>query len=142
VVGWELYPEGGVDGERMRDFIIQHIHNKHRGKLIVMDNAGSHRKDIVKEVVAKSANTLLYSVPYSPKTNAIEMVFSELKHHLSTGETRTFDELKTTIHHIITQIIPRDHYRNYIRHAYDQKQLEWTKKKSTRERKPPKYKTA
>lgn len=142
VVGWELYPEGGVDGERMRDFIIQHIHNKHRGKLIIMDNAGSHRKDIVKEVVAKSANTLLYSVPYSPKTNAIEMVFSELKHHLSTGDTRTFEELKNTIHHIITHIIPIDHYRNYIRHAYDQKQLEWTKNKSTRERKPPKYKIA
>lgn len=142
VVGWELYPEGGVDAERMQDFILHHIHNKHRGNLIIMDNAGSHRKDIVKDAVTKSGNTLLYSVPYSAKTNAIEMVFSELKHHLSTGDTHTFEELKNAIHHIITHIIPTDHYSNYIRHAYDQKQLEWKKKKSTRERKPPKYKTA
>lgn len=142
VVGWELYPEGGVDAERMRDFILQHIHNKHRNKLIIMDNAGSHRKDIVKEAVAKSGNTLLYSVPYSPKTNAIEMVFSELKHHLSTGDTRTFEELKNAIQRIITHIIPTDHYRNYIHHAYDQKHEEWKKRKSTRERKPPKYKIA
>jgi transposase len=107
-----------------------------------MDNAGSHRKDIVKDAVTKSGNTLLYSVPYSPKTNAIEMVFSELKQHLSTGDTRTFEELKNAIYRIITHDIPIDHYRNYIRHAYDQKQLEWKKRKSTRERKPPKYKTA
>jgi transposase/transposase-like protein len=142
MVGWELYPEGGVDSERMRDFIVQHIHDKHRGKLIIMDNAGAHRKDIVKEAVANSGNTLLYSVPYSPKTNAIEMVFSELKHHLSTGDTRTFEELKKAIHRILTNVIPTDHYRNYIRHAYDQQQIEWKKRKSTRERKPPKYKTA
>lgn len=142
VVGWELYAEGGVDAERMRDFIVRHIHDKYQGKLIIMDNAGAHRKDIVKEAVANSGNTLLYSVPYSPKTNAIEMVFSELKHHLSTGETRSFEELKNAIHRILTHVIPRDHYRNYIRHAYDQQKAEWNKGKSTRERKPPKYKTA
>lgn len=142
VVGWELYPDGGVDGERMCDFIVKHIEHKHRGKLIIMDNAGAHKKDIVKEAVTKSGNTLLYSVPYSPKTDAIEMVFSELKHHLSTGDTRSFDELKTTIQRILTQVIPKKHYRNYIQHAYAQKELEWRKTKSTRERNPPKYKSA
>lgn len=142
VVGWELYPEGGVDGERMRDFVVKHIQHKHRGKLIIMDNAGAHKKDIVKEAVAMSGNILLYSVPYSPKTNAIEMVFSELKHHLSTGDTRSFEELKTAIQRILTQVIPKGHYRNYIQHAYAQKELEWRKRKSTRERNPPKYKSA
>lgn len=56
--------------------------------------------------------------------------------------TLTFDELRNAIHRIITHFLSLEHYRNYIRHAYDQKQLQWKKRKSTRERKPTKYKTA
>ena len=70
------------------------------------------------------------------------MVFSELKHHLSTGDTRSFEELKTAIQRILAHVIPKEHYSNYIQHAYAQKELEWRKKKSTRERKTPTYKIA
>lgn len=35
-----------------------------------------------KELIEKSNNNLLYSVPYHPETNAIEEFFSQLKHYI------------------------------------------------------------
>ena len=46
-----------------------------------MDNTGSHRNIIVKEAVSKTNNTLHYSVPYRPKTNALETWCSQFKHY-------------------------------------------------------------
>ena len=63
--------KGGMTGERMVEFINQFIQNKFENNLIIMDNAGSHRNIIVKETVAKTNNTLQYSVPYRPKINAL-----------------------------------------------------------------------
>lgn len=40
-----------------------------------MDNGGSHKSSQVKSAISDSKNTLLYSVPYRPKTNAIESFF-------------------------------------------------------------------
>ena len=39
IVGYTLYPEGGVDGERMNEFIKKYISGKYKNKLIIMDNA-------------------------------------------------------------------------------------------------------
>lgn len=46
-----------------------------------MDNADSHRNIIVKEAVSNTNNTLHYSLPYRPKTYAIETWFSQFKHY-------------------------------------------------------------
>lgn len=40
-----------------------------------MDNGGSHKSKEIKNKIAESRNHLLYSVPYRPKTNAIESFF-------------------------------------------------------------------
>lgn len=47
-------------------------------KLIILDNACSHRNETIKELINKD-NTLLYSVPYQHFTNAIEHYFCILK---------------------------------------------------------------
>jgi len=39
-----------------------------------MDNAGAHKKDFVQETIRKDSNELLYSIPYTPRANAIESV--------------------------------------------------------------------
>ena len=65
-----------------------------------MDNAGSHRNIIVKEKITKSKNTLLYSVPYRPKTNAVESWFSQFKHYFKLDSSHlSFNALKTAVHH-------------------------------------------
>jgi transposase/transposase-like protein len=141
VVGYTLYQEGGVTGERLDEFIKKYISDKYKKKLIIMDNAGAHKKDFIKETIQKDTNTLLYSIPYHPRANAIENVFSELKHHLSSGTTRTYDELEKEIKRIFDKVIPKDHYMQYFKYAYDKKNdFIYQKNKSTRERTPPKYK--
>ena len=59
--------------ERLVEFFNEFIFNKHSNNLIILDNAGSHRNDYVKQAIFKSGNQFLFSVPYTPKTNAIEM---------------------------------------------------------------------
>ena len=48
-----------------------------------MDNGGAHKnKNVnVKNKISESKNKLLFSVPYSPKTNAIESWFNQFKYY-------------------------------------------------------------
>jgi transposase len=54
-----------------------------RPKTILLDNAKIHHYLKLKKYVGNVKNvTLLYNVPYSPETNPIEKVFSEVKRNL------------------------------------------------------------
>ena len=68
-------------------------------------------------------------------------VSDDLKHYLSTGTTRTYDELEKEIKRIFDKVIPKEHYLEYMKYAYAKKDdFVYVKNKSTRERVPPKYK--
>ena len=61
------------------DIIHKFIVDKYREHLII-DNAGSHRNNMVKDDIIASGNNFLFSVPYTPKTNgAIEAYFNKIK---------------------------------------------------------------
>ena len=47
----------------MVDFINKFINGKYKNKFIILDNASSHRNQLVKDVI-KKYNNLLYAVPY------------------------------------------------------------------------------
>ena len=81
VVGWDLYEKSGINADRMVEFLEANITNKFKNKLIILDNASSHRNPKVKEVINKD-NHLLYAVPYQHFTNSIENYFSMLKSRL------------------------------------------------------------
>ena len=53
--------------------------NKYKNYLIVLDNAGSHRNNYVKNAITNSGNKYLFSVPYTLKTNPIENYFNQIK---------------------------------------------------------------
>jgi hypothetical protein len=53
----------GIDSDRLYKFLEKYITKKYKNKLIILDNASSHRNAKIKELVNKH-NTLLYSVPY------------------------------------------------------------------------------
>ena len=42
---------GGIDSNRMIDFINKFINGKYKNKLIILDNASSHRNQLVKDVL-------------------------------------------------------------------------------------------
>ena len=61
VLGWDLYDKGGIDSDRLYEFLEKYITKKYKNKLIILDNASSHRNEKIKELLNKH-NTLLYSV--------------------------------------------------------------------------------
>ena len=41
VLGWNLYEKGGIDSDRLYEFLEKNITKKYKNKLIILDNAGS-----------------------------------------------------------------------------------------------------
>jgi transposase len=130
VVGWDLYEKSGINADRMVEFLEANITNKFKNKLIILDNASSHRNPKVKEVINKD-NHLLYAVPYQHFTNSIENYFSMLKSRLQKLDGLTHAELKENITKTI-QNIPKEKYRNIIKGAYERPEKYVSKKNNTR----------
>jgi transposase len=118
VVGWKLYEEGGTNEERLIDFVNQFITSKYRDHLVIMDNAPSHRKETVKQAIEKNSNKLLKSIPFYPRSNAVENFFSQLKHYMRDEKIKTFQELSDTIKKVIDTKIPVKSLENYFKFAY------------------------
>ena len=116
--------------------------NKYKNYLIIMDNGRAHKKECVKETIQETNNHLLYSVPYRPKTNAIESWFSQFKHYFKHDETRiTFSNLENSVRKAIRKISNKS-YLNYMKYAYKEKEVrKFIEKSSTRRRVLKKYKS-
>lgn len=136
VLGWELYEKSGINADRLYEFLETHITSKYKNKLIILDNASSHRNQLVKDVIKKD-NNLLYAVPYQHYTNAIEGYFNVLKSRLQKKKGLTYDELVKNVKDVLDEI-PIHIYKNLIRGAYDRSE-KYVKRPSTRKRKPKKY---
>ena len=137
VLGWDLYNKGGIDSNRLYDFLQEHITTKFKNKLIILDNASSHRNAKIKELVNKH-NNLLYSVPYQHFTNSIENFFSMLKSRLQKLEGLKYEELKINIDKVVREI-PKEKYKNIIRGTY-KRPIGFVRKPSNRTRKLKNYK--
>ena len=140
IIGWELYEHGGINSERMVEFIKKYIDGKFKKNVIIMDNGGSHKSSQVKSSISNSKNKLLYSVPYRPKTNAIESFFSQLKHHFDfENKNLNFTNLKIALKKSMRKI-KKEHFSNYMKYAYRTPQSKIITNESTRKRKLKNYK--
>lgn len=137
-IGYEVYKQGGIDSQRMIEFLQKHIISKYEGKLIILDNASSHRNPNVKKAILEN-NNLLYSVPYQHFTNAIEMLFSVLKNKMSKEKSLTYEEISASVEKTL-QNIPKSYFENLIKKTYFERKAVFVKRPSTRERKLKTYK--
>ena len=117
VLGWELYEKNGINTDRLYEFLETHITNKYKNKLIILDNASSHRSNKIKELVNKN-NKILYSVPYQHFTNSIENYFSILKSRLQKLDGLTHEKLKANITSVIRGI-SKEKYENIFKGSYN-----------------------
>jgi len=136
VLGWDLYEKSGINTDRLYEFLETHITSKYKNKLIILDNASSHRSDKIKELVNKN-NKILYSVPYQHFTNSIENYFSMLKSRLQKLNGLTHEKLKENITNVIRGI-PKEKYENIFKGAYN-RDIVYVKNK-TRKQKLKNYK--
>jgi len=140
-VGYKFYDKGGMTKERFVEFLQENIFNKYKNNLIILDNAGSHNNEYVKNAIIKSGNKYLFSVPYTPKTNAIEMFFNQIKHYLKLNKkVLKFDELEQEIKNAISKV-KKENYENYFTYAYKKDEYrKYKNKKYTRRKKLKNYK--
>jgi transposase-like protein/transposase len=140
-IGYEFYDKGGTTKERMVEFFEKYIFGKYKNHLIILDNARSHQNDLIKEAILKSGNQYLFSIPYTPKTNAIEQYFNQLKYYLKKyRNVNNFQQLRRNVI-ISLDKIKQENYRNYFQDAYGRKHgLEYSRNPSTRKCNPKKYK--
>jgi transposase len=117
VIDWDLYEKGGINTDRLIDFLEQNITSKLRNKLIILDNASSHRNEKIKALINKH-NNILYAVPYQHFTNSIENYFSMLKSRLQKLEGLKYENLKENIKKVISEI-PKEKYENIFKGAYE-----------------------
>lgn len=137
VIGYEIYDKGGIDSDRLIIFLNKYITNKYSNKLIILDNASSHRNYKVKQLINEK-NKILYSVPYQHYTNSIEQYFSLLKNRLKKQKGIGLITLKNNIKEII-ETLPKNMYKNIFKGSYERNK-EYKKYTSRRIRPPKKYK--
>jgi len=140
-VGATLYKEGGMTKERFVEFLEANIFNKYKNHLIILDNAGSHNNEYVKQAIINSGNQYLFSLPYTPRCNVIENWFNQLKHYLKLNKkVLKYDELVIEVKNAIKQV-KKENYKNYFENAYNKDAYkDYVKKDSTLKRKIKNYK--
>ena len=140
-VGKELYEKGGMTKERLLEFLEKNIFPKYKDHLIVLDNAGSHNNELIKNAILKSGNDYLFCIPYTPKTDAIEEYFNQVKTYMKKNRNvENYQQLESNVDNAIEKVKP-ENYRNYFQHAYGMNErVEYTRKASTRRRKLKIYK--
>jgi hypothetical protein len=129
VVAWKLYEKGGIDHQRLIDFLgtfIKYIKNK----LILMDNASSHRNEEVQEYIKKKKNDFVYVLPYHHFQNPIEKMFNQLKYYMRKDEPMSFDLIKESIVKSL-KYISVNNFKNYFKSSLEitKKEVEEIKKK-------------
>ena len=128
VVNWDLYEKGGINTDRLIEFLEHNITSKLRNKLIILDNASAHRNERIKALVNKH-NNLVYAVPYQHFTNSIENYFSMLKSRLQKLEGLKYENLKENIQKVISEI-PKEKYENIFKGAYERPEKYISKNKT------------
>jgi transposase len=136
VIGWELYEKGGIDSDRLSIFLEKFITKKYKNKLIILDNASSHRNEKIKELINKN-NKLLYSIPYQHFTNCIENYFSIFKSKMRKLEGLKHTEIKDNILKVLKDI-PKETFENIFKGSYNRNDI-YVKKTSSRKKKIKNY---
>ena len=109
--------DGGVKGHDFLHFITRVLGPSLRpGKVVVMDNLRLHKNAKVLRFLERRGCRCVFVPPYSPDTNAIELAFSKIKHHVRKAAATTMTTLRDAFHAACDRITRSD-ARNYMLHA-------------------------
>jgi transposase len=89
---------GPINGEVFLAWVRQSlVPTLKPGKVVIMDNLGSHRGKAVRRAIRDAGAKLLFLPKYSPDLNPIEQVFSKLKHLLRKTQAPSYDAVLAAI---------------------------------------------
>jgi transposase len=90
--------EGPIDGESFATYVEKVLLPTLRhGDIVIMDNLGSHRGKVIRQLIRSAGAKLVLLPKYSPDLNPIEQVFAKLKHLLRKAAARTVETVCTAI---------------------------------------------
>jgi transposase len=109
--------EGPIDGDSFATYVEKVLLPTLRhGDIVIMDNLGSHRGKIIRQLI-RSAGAKLFLLPkYSPDLNPIEQVFAKLKHLLRKAAARTVETVCAAIGELLGAFT-KNECANYFRNS-------------------------
>ena len=134
--------KGWYDKRKIIGILQKYIFSKYKDHLIILDNAGSHNNELIKNAITKSGNKYLFAVPYTPRSNLpIEAYFNQIKNTLKKDRNiENYKQLEKNVDSAIEKVNP-ENYKNYFEYAYNLKDgMELKRIPSTRRRKLKIYK--
>ena len=109
--------EGPIDGESFRSYVEKVLLPTLRpGDIVVMDNLGSHKGKIVRQLIRSAGAKLFFLPKYSPDLNPIEQVFAKLKHLLRKAAAPTVDAVCAAIGEVLAAFTSEE-CANYLKNA-------------------------
>lgn len=109
--------DGPINGPCIRAYVEQFLVPVLRpGDIVVMDNLGSHKAAIIRQLIKAAGARLWFLPPYSPDLNPIEQAFAKIKHWMRAAQKRTIEE---TWRHVGTLVstIEAQECSNYFQNA-------------------------
>jgi transposase len=106
--------EGPIDGQSFRVYVEKVLMPTLRpGDIVVLDNLGSHKAKIIRQLVRSTGAKLFFLPKYSPDLNPIEQVFAKLKHQLRKAAARTAEAVCAAIGDALNDFTPHE-CANYL----------------------------
>src|SRR6202011_3590041 len=101
--------DGPIDGESFRIYVEKVlVPTLHPGDIVIMDNLGSHKAKIGRQLIRAAGAKLFFLPKYSPDLNPIEQVFAKIKHFLRKAAARTVDAVCLAIGEVLHLFSPEE----------------------------------
>jgi transposase len=109
--------DGPINGQSFRAYVEQFlVPTLAPGDIVIMDNLGSHRGQVIRRALRAIGAKLLFLPPYSPDLNPIEQVFAKLKTLLRKAAERTVTATWQRIGALLDAFTPQE-CANYLRNS-------------------------
>ena len=87
-----------------------------QGDIVIMDNLGSHKRQVIRRLIRAAGAKLFFLPPYSPDLNPIEQVFAKLKTLLRKADERTIEATSRRIGSLLDCFTPAE-CANYLKNS-------------------------
>ena len=109
--------DGPINGECFRAYVEQVLVATIKpGDIVIMDNLGSHKAKVIRQVIRKAGARLWFLPPYSPDLNPIEQTFAKIKHWMRRAQKRTIEQAWKYVGQLVGTISEQE-CANYFKNA-------------------------
>lgn len=109
--------DGPINGLCFRAYVEQVLSPTLKpGDIVIMDNLGSHKAKVIRDIIMSVGARLWFLPPYSPDLNPIEQTFAKIKHWMRIAQKRTIKDAWKHVGELVGKI-PKQECANYIFNA-------------------------